>query len=742
MQFLATYSPITLLVLLLAAPCSAQGNWPFRPPSTPVIPVIDDADRWGQNPVDQFVLARLKASRLGPSSTADRETLIRRASITLTGLLPSTEQVARFVSDLSPAAWPRLVDRLLASPQYGERWAQHWLDVVRYADSDGFEYDDPRPYAWRYRDWVINAFNTNKPFDRFVREQVAGDEFFPGDMQALTATGMQRLGPLRLNAGMQDKEKNRQEVLTEMTDNIGAAFLGITIGCARCHDHKFDDFLQADYFQLQSFFAATQQKDISFASEAAQQEYEKQLASWQHNQDTVQGRLDKLRKKHQTRIQEALLQTLPAEVQLAVKKDATERTAADFRLVAEANSILTLTTELIDQTILTGGEDRKEYLESMAELNKLFYARPQSPLTIMAAVDTPDDVPQTYVLNRGVPGNRLHQVVPSFPTMLVIGQPSSLPQITPVRLAHGTSPGRRRALANWLVSKDHPLTARVFVNRLWQHHMGRGIVTTPNDFGTKRAPPSHPKLLDWLTMQLIESSWNIKHLHRLILLSATYQQASQHREDTFEVDPENYYLWRANRQRMDAEVLRDTILQLSGQLNGQAGGPGIRLPLNPELARLQYKGSWHPHPDPAQHQRRSVYMFVKRNNRPAFMESFDSPSTMASCGKRSHSVHAGQALALLNSRLSQRTSLQWAIVLRNELGRKTARWIQRAYQQALSRPPTLQELERGKRYLESQQSLIAADRRDGVTLAGDDELLALADYCQVIMNLDEFLYVE
>ena len=742
MQLLATYSPITLLVLLLAAPCEAQGNWPFRPPSTPAIPVVDDVDRWGQNPVDQFVLARLKASRLGPSSTADRETLIRRASITLTGLLPSTEQVTRFVSDLSPAAWPRLVDRLLASPQYGERWAQHWLDVVRYADSDGFEYDDPRPYAWRYRDWVINAFNTNKPFDRFVREQVAGDEFFPGDMQALTATGMQRLGPLRLNAGMQDKEKNRQEVLTEMTDNIGAAFLGITIGCARCHDHKFDDFLQADYFQLQSFFAATQQKDVSFASEAAQQEYEKQLASWQQNRDTVQRRVDKLRKNHQTRIQEALLQTLPAEVQVAVKKDATERTAADLRLVAEANSILTLTTELIDQTILTDGEDRKEYLESMAELNKLFYARPQSPLTIMAAVDTPGDVPQTYVLNRGVPGNRLHQVVPSFPTMLVIDQPSSLPQITPVRLEHGTSPGRRQALANWLVSKDHPLTARVFVNRLWQHHMGKGIVTTPNDFGTKRAPPSHPKLLDWLTMQLIESSWNIKHLHRLILLSATYQQASQLREEACEVDPENHYLWRANRQRMDAEVLRDSILQLSGQLNGQAGGPGIRLPLNPELARLQYKGSWHPHPDPAQHQRRSVYMFVKRNNRPAFMESFDSPSTMASCGKRSHSVHAGQALALLNSHLSQRTSLQWAIVLRNELGRNPTRWIQRAYQQALSRPPTHQELEMGKRYLENQQSLIAADRRDGVTLAGDDELLALADYCQVIMNLDEFLYVE
>ena len=377
----------------------------------------------------------------------------------------------------------------------------------------------------------------------------------------------------------------------------------------------------------------------------------------------------------------------------------------------------------------------------MVKLTKLFHARPQSPLTVMAAVDAPGDVPETHVLNRGVPGDRLDAVVPSFPAMLVIGRQSSHPQITPVRLEEGTSPGRRRALADWLVAKDHPLTARVFVNRVWQHHMGRGIVTTPNDFGTMGAPASHPKLLDWLTMELIESGWNIKHLHRLILLSSTYQQESRHRDDAFEVDPENRYLWRANRQRMDAEVLRDTILQLSGELNGQAGGPGIRLPLNPELARLQYKGSWHPHPDPAQHLRRSVYVFVKRNNRPALMESFDSPSTMASCGKRSHSIHAGQALALLNSNLSQRKSLRWATVLRNELGRKPAHCIQRVYQQALSRPPTQQELKIGKRYLADQQSLIAADRREGATLAGDDELLALADYCQMIMNLDEFLYV-
>ena len=741
MQNLVGFSRKILLVVLLADPCSAQAIWPFIPSNTPTLSVVEDGDRWCQNPIDQFVLARLNPYQLRPSSSADRETLIRRVSLGLTGLLPATGQVEQFVSDPLPEAWPRLVDRLLASPQFGEHWAQHWLDVVRYADSDGFEYDDPRPHAWRYRDWVINSFNANKPFDRFVREQIAGDEFFPGDMQALVATGMQRLGPLRLNAGMQDKEKNRQELLTEMTDNIGAAFLGITIGCARCHDHKFDDFLQADYFRLQSFFAATQPKDVSLASKAAQQKYEEQLATWQKNQNTVQERVDELRAKYQTRIQQARLKTLSAEVQTAVKKDVAERTETDFRLVAEANSILTLTIELIDQTILTSQEDRTEYQQLMVKLTKLFHARPQSPLTVMAAVDAPGDVPETHVLNRGMPGDRLDAVVPSFPAMLVIGRQSSHPQIVPVRLEEGTSPGRRRALADWLVAKDHPLTARVFVNRVWQHHMGRGIVTTPNDFGTMGAPASHPKLLDWLTMELIESGWNIKHLHRLILLSSTYQQESRNREDTFAVDPENRYFWRANRQRMDAEVLRDTILQLSGELNGQAGGPGIRLPLNPELARLQYKGSWHHHPDPAQHLRRSVYVFVKRNNRPALMESFDSPSTMASCGKRSHSIHAGQALALLNSNLSQRKSLRWATVLRNELGRKPAHCIQRVYQQALSRPPTQQELKIGQKYLADQQSLIAADRREGAMLAGDDELLALADYCQMIMNLDEFLYV-
>jgi hypothetical protein len=730
-----------LLAALLTLPSSAAAEWPFTPPGLPAIPAVEDADGWCQNPLDQFVLARLKNNQLVPSPAADRATLIRRLSIDLTGLLPSPVEVDRFVSDKSPDAWARLVERILASPRYGEHWAQHWLDVVRYADSDGFEYDDPRPHAWRYRDWVINAFNTGKPFDRFVREQIAGDEFYPGDMQALVATGMQRLGPLRLNAGMQDAEKNRQEVLTEMIDNIGAAFLGMTIGCARCHDHKFDNFLQADYFRLQSFFAATQPTDISLASEAAQAEYEQQLAAWQKDQDGVQQRVDELRETYRERIQQDRLETLPIDVQAAVKKDADQRTATDIRLVAEANSILTLTTELIDREILKAAKDRAEFQQLMVKLTELFHARPRAPLTVMAAIDPPGEVPATHVLDRGVPGDQLDRVEPGFPAMLAVSARSANAAIQPVPLDEGNSSGRRTALANWLVRKDHPLTARVFVNRIWHHHLGRGIVNTPNDFGAMGAAASHPQLLDWLTVELIHSGWDIKHLHQLVLLSSTYQQQSRRRDQAFEADPENRYLWRANRQRMDAEVLRDTMLQLSGDLNGQAGGPGVRLPLHPELARLQYKGSWHPHPDPLQHLRRSIYVFVKRNNRPALMESFDSPSTMASCGIRSHSTHAGQALALLNSSLSQRQSLRWAARLQTQLGHRPASWIGQIYQQALARPPTREEMRLGKRYLAEQQALIAADRQAGATLTDDDRLLALADYCQVIMNLDEFLFV-
>ena len=730
--------PLLVAGMLTLPGQTVCGEWPFDAPRRPELPTPSES-AWAENPIDLFVLQRLGENGLSPSDRADRRTLIRRLSIDLAGLLPSPEEVQQFVNDPLPDAWSRLVERLLASPRYGERWGQHWLDVVRYADSDGFEYDDPRPFAWRYRDWVIKSLNTDKSFQRFVREQVAGDEIYPSDMDALVATGMQRLGPLRLNAGMQDEEKNRQEVLTEMTDNIGAAFLGLTIACARCHDHKFDAFSQQDYFRLQSFFAATQPVDVTLASEQQQQQHTADLEKWQQQLDEATGQLEKLREKYRSQVTDRLLEKLPAPVQAAVRKEPAERTVNESRLVAEADGILKVTEEAVDMAVARAPGDAVQLKAIHLKLAQLANSRPEAPLTVMAAIDPPGTVPVTHVLNRGEPGKHLGEVQPTFPGMLATSQAASTPTIQPIPLPAGESPGRRRALADWLSSAENPLTARVFVNRLWHHHMGHGIVSTPNDFGAMGAAASHPQLLDYLTAELVDSGWSIKHLHRLILLSATYQQQSQERESAARVDAENKYLWRAHRRRMDAEVIRDTLLQVSGQLNLHIGGPAVRLPLHPEIARLQYKGTWYPHPDLSQHARRSIYVFVKRNNRPPLLENFDSPSTLASCGERSTSTHAGQALSMMNSAFLQEQSL--LLARRLDTGQDQAGTIRSIYQLALARPPTRQELRLGGQYLAEQERLIAEDHRQYVP-GEDHALLALAEYCQVILNLDEFLYVE
>jgi len=744
MNFSRGFPTLFLLLLLIAGMLTlpgqtVRGDWPFDAPQRPELPTLGESS-WAENPVDLFILQGLGEKGLSPSRRADRRTLIRRLSLDLAGLLPSPAEVAQFVNDRAEDAWPRVVERLLVSPRYGERWGQHWLDVVRYADSDGFEYDDPRPFAWRYRDWVIESLNSDKSFQRFVREQVAGDEIYPSDLGALVATGLQRLGPLRLNAGMQDEEKNRQEVLTEMTDNIGAAFLGLTIGCARCHDHKFDAFSQADYYRLQSFFAATQPVDVSLASEQQRQQHAERLEAWQKQFDEATSQLEQLREKYRTLLTGSLLAKLPAPVQAAINTDEDKRTADQQRLVAEAGGVLKVSEDAVDIAIAGIPGDAIRLKTVREELARLTNSRPEAPLTVMAVIDPPGTVPSTHVLSRGEPGKRLDEVRPAFPDMLGTPSISTTPSITPVALAEKQSPGRRRALADWLGAPQNPLTARVFVNRLWQHHLGRGIVATPNDFGAMGAAASHPQLLDWLTAELIDSGWSIKHVHRLILLSATYQQQSEEREGAARVDSENKYLWRANRRRMDAEVIRDTVLQVSGQLNLEAGGPAVRLPLHPEIARLQYKGTWYPHPVASQHLRRSVYVFVKRNNRPPLLENFDSPSTLASCGERTVSTHAGQALSMINSSFLQRQSLMLARRLESGQGRAVA--IREVYQRALSRLPTRQELRLGQQYLLEQEQLIAEEQMASGKPVKECSLLALAEYCQVILNLDEFLYVE
>jgi hypothetical protein len=597
-------------------------------------------------PVDGFVLKELEAVGLVPSPTQDRIRLIRRVTLDLTGLPPTFQEVEHFLADPSPNAYEQLVERLLASPGYGERSAQHWLDVVRYADSDGFEYDDPRPSAWRYRDWVITAFDEDKPFDQFIVEQIAGDLLTPDNPRAPIPTGLHRLGPIRKNAGNQEVEKNRQELLVEMTDAVGFAFLGLTIGCAKCHDHKFDPITQDEYYSLQAFFAGT----------------------------------------------------VPAD-------------------------------------------PPSSKLEAGSEAGAMKPAED----SIMAIRESDAQPPPTYVLLRGVPGRHGKEVQPRFPEALTLTDKFSIPiERADPAIVGKRSAARRVVLAQWLSSDEHPLTARVMVNRLWQHHFGRGLVSTANDFGLMGAPPSHPELLDWLATELVRNDWSIKHLQRLIVTSATYRQSTDRRDVGEKVDSENVLLWRMPVNRMDAETIRDSALAVSSDLVRNRGGPGVRLRLSKEISELIYKGKWEATIDPAEQARRSIYRFVKRNLRPALFSQFDAPDTLVSCPQRTASTHSGQALALLNHPMMdlQASSLAQRMLREVELSSKVddfTPYVRQTYRSILSRDPNDTEANLGNEFLREQIMLIQQEAEAKLPVPQAVEL-ALRDYCLVVLNLDEFLF--
>ena len=614
-------------------------HWAFQPRAHPAIPSFSSrAERaWVQNPIDAFILARLSKEGLQPAASASRQTLIRRVYFDLTGLPPSPGDVQRFVNDRSPDAWPRLVDGLLDSPAYAERWAQHWLDVVRFAESDGFEYDTHRSDAWRYRDYVIRSIREDKPYDQFLREQLAGDEIDPKNQEMLVAAGFHRLGPLRKNAGNQDAAYNRNEILVEMTNAIGSAMLGMTLGCARCHDHKFDPIRQKDYYRMQAFFATTCQKDIPLSSAERQAEWKTQTAA-------VEMEVKSLRAK--------LKQTTGAE-RADLEKQIGDTEAKMPPPLPALQTVEENPTQFIPVHVLARGDS----------------AQPGDPVGMRPlGVLLGDDAPEW--------GDRVD---------------------TP-----------RMALAKWIADPSNPLTARVMVNRIWQNHFGTGIVATANDFGRMGSRPSHPELLDWLANQFVESGFRMKPLHRLILLSRTYQQdyLAEMPPQSKEKDPENKLLWRFPRQRLSSGEIRDALLAVSGRLNRQEGGPSVIVPIEPELVKLIYNASqWRVNPDPNQFDRRSIYLFHKRNLRLPLLEVFDSPDMLLSCARREQSTHAPQALELLNGDFSNSMARSFAERVVREAGPRPDKQIESVFQLALGRAPTAPEKKAALRYLEDDGPL-------------------------------------
>jgi len=671
--------------------------WAFKPPVRPPVPTFGSVSAgkthtvaltgkpaavfspaaWIRNPIDAFVLQKLRAGGLNPSPRASKVTLIRRATMDLVGLPPTPEEVRAFLADTSPQAYEKLVDRLLASPQYGERWGRHWLDVVRYADSGGFEGDRDRPYAWRYRDYVISAFNTDKPFDQFVREQIAGDEIAPTSTEALVATGYLAVGPQDI---VMQNPKNRSDELDDLVSTTGAAFLGLTTACARCHDHKYDPIKQTDYYRLQAVFAATERRDVDIPTPAERKTYDDLTAEI----TPLQQKIDGLRN---------------ASIKALVAKGVAKPT--DMQIIAAFSET-----------------EHKQWDTLLAQIAALTFKRGELPKA-QIVTDQGKTFPVSHVMIRGVADHLGDEVKPGS----ICALPGGDFNVGPEAATEKTT-GRRRALAEWLVSKSNPLTARVFLNRVWRQHFGRGIVNSPSNFGVSGDLPTHPELLDWLAVTYMENGWHLKPIQRMILLSNTYQQDSILRDAAAKADPQNRLLWRMPVKRLEGEAVRDSILCVSGALNREMGGPPVYPPVDPSLRADTFQGpNWKDGEDGPSTWRRSVYVKVKRSLLLPELEVFDCPEITYTVAARNISTTPLQALTLQNSPFVLHQSELFAARVAKEAGADPAHQIDRAYQLAVCRPPTAQEKALSLAYLQKR----------GAT--------GLQDFCHALFSLNEFVYV-
>ena len=710
--------------------------WSFRGPVKVALP---DAEK---NPVDAFVDATLHEKGLKALPRADKRTLIRRAYFDLHGLPPTPEAVDVFVKDESADAWPKLIDELLASPRYGERWARHWLDVARYADTGGFETDIYFPNAWRYRDYVIESFNEDKPYDRFVHEQIAGDELWMDDLEARggydipaekqerlearIGTGMYTIGPIYHEAAL-DGRQLRYEWLTDVVDTTGLAFLGLTVGCARCHDHKFDPVSQRDYHRMMALFAGSEPHEEPVIHQMSQlgfySGYPKLLKV-----DELKAAVKRIDSEARRRLVKSIEARFPEEVLAAHRKPDEQRTEAERALAAKLEGAL---TEAGLKENAAGKEVDLSYTpEERAERERLIRELGEAALgangamasaTVLGRVAVDYPVEMT---SRGDFHGTGEVVEAGFPKALTGGlERPALPDGESERFILG----RRKALAEWLTAPDHPLTARVMANRIWQGHFGRGLVATPNDFGKQGDPPTHPALLDWLAVDFRENGWKIKRMHRLIMTSEAYQRQSGPDEANAAIDADNRYLWRMNRRRMEAEAMRDSVLAVTGGLNLKMGGRAVIPPLSAD----EMQGMWAPDQwpvalDPREHDRRSVYLYVKRSFPMPMLTTFDAPDSSQSCSRRDITTVAPQALAMLNSEFMAEQSRRLGERLGKDYSGGPEEWIRGAFRLTLGRTPSTDEAQVAARLFEGR----------------NDPASALPQLALLVLNLNEFLYVD
>jgi mono/diheme cytochrome c family protein len=544
-------------------------------------PVRTEPGVQAKNPIDGFLLAKLQEKGLQPNEQADKRTLIRRVYLDLVGLPPTPDEVEAFVQDDSPRAWETVVERLLASPHYGERWGRHWLDLVHYADSGGYERDFDWPTMWRYRDYVVKAFNGDKPYDRFILEQIAGDEIDPGNPEANVATGYLRMV---LDNNIKD-ERTRMDELDDNVSTTALTFLGMTVGCARCHNHKFDPIPQKDYYQMQAVFFSTKEQDYPLVSPDVVAKYDAAINAIKVKIKPLDAKIDALEKPYREQLFEEKLDALPAYYRKAWETPEADRTEGQ-RL--NARQVKALYNQIqIDEVLARMPDAEKTEREGLQrEIAMLNDQRPERYSTARAVTEEGAEPLPSYFLHRGDPGSKGSKMGAG---VLSVAEWQPVTFGAPPR-AHTSY--RRKQFAEWIASEKNPLTARVMVNRIWQHHFGEGIVRTASNFGKTGQEPSHPELLDWLATELVRSGWSVKHMHRLMLLSEAYRRSSGDTEAGLAKDQENRLFWRAPRKRLEAEIIRDSILRVAGTLNLTVGGEAVRPYINPDLIQSSTGRRW------------------------------------------------------------------------------------------------------------------------------------------------------
>ncbi len=720
--------------------------WAFQPLPEAAVPAVHNrtasAD-WPTSPVDHFILHRLMQAELAPAPEAEARTLIRRLYLDLLGLPPSPTELDDALSQLglavgSPssakrgrideAAYRQLVDQLLESPHYGERWARHWLDIVRYADSDGYSADHYRPHAWQYRDYVVRSFNNDKPYDQFVREQLAGDELAPNDKDAVIATAFLRMGVYEFN--QRDARSHWSLIMDETTDVVGEALLGVSIGCARCHDHKFDPILREDYYRLQAFFTPILWRDEAIATPEQHAQHDQRQAKWEALSEKVRKRIAEIDQPFIEAETKRAVELFPQEIQEIYRKPAEQRNSLEEQLAYLVHrQVLFAQTSLYKKAIKgKDGEERKALEKELAAFDK---HKPTPLPTAMTVGDSEQPTSSTFI-----PDDRSQRdIAPDFLSILA-KQPAN---ISPSAKSP-QSTGRRAALAQWITRPDHPLTTRVIANRIWQFHFGKGIVATPNEFGRMGQAPTHPKLLDFLASYLIDHDWKLKDLQRLIVCSSTYRQSAFHPQaEKFEaIDPGNKLIWRADIRRLDAEQVRDAMLTVSGELDRTIGGEGVL----------------------GDKPRRSLYVKRMRNTPDPILGVFDGASGFHSTSVRDVTTTPSQTLLMLNGDYVLKRAAAIADHVSDGAAKSDGERVDMACGLVLGRTPsparrdqfvdflrrqakqTLANNAESEKQIKQQDSGPLPPRKTAAEKSIDARRQAMIDFCHVLLNSNEFLYVE